>query len=134
MFGRWRRALERKSFDASNEHGWDLRKAQLGEGDLADYFTKMAHEVTGAAGKHGRSHRGRTPMQLLADAVDTYRADDLARWWEWEEASDGGRQLTWSRGRHDLRLFANLGRDATDEEIAEDEQISDLRLGLTNDT
>ena len=47
MFGRWRRALERKSFDASNEHGWDLRKAQLGEGDLADYFTKMAHEVTG---------------------------------------------------------------------------------------
>ena len=134
MFGRWRRALERKGFDASNEHGWDLRKAQLGEGDLADYFTKMAHEVTGAAGKHGRSHRGRTPMQLLADAVDTYRADNLARWWEWEEASDGRRQLTWSRGRHDLRLFANLGRDATDEEIAEDEQISDLRLGLTNDT
>ena len=75
MFGRWRRALERKSFDASNEHGWDLRKAQLGEGDLADYFTKMAHEVTGAAGKHGRSHRGRTPMQLLADAVDTYCAE-----------------------------------------------------------
>ena len=72
MFGRWRRALERKSFDASNEHGWDLRKAQLGEGDLADYFTKMAHEVTGAAGKHGRSHGGRTPMQLLADGVLAY--------------------------------------------------------------
>jgi hypothetical protein len=54
MFGRWRRALERKGFDASDEHGWDLRKAQLGEGDLADYFTKMAHEVTGA-GRQARS-------------------------------------------------------------------------------
>jgi hypothetical protein len=32
MFGRWRRALERKGFNASDEHGWDLRKAQLGEG------------------------------------------------------------------------------------------------------
>ena len=134
MFGRWRRALERKGFDASNEHGWDLRKAQLGEGDLADYFTKMAHEVTGAAGKHGRSHGGRTPMQLLADGVDTYRADDLARWWEWEGASDGRRQLTRSRGQRDLRALAGLDREATDEEIADQEQEADTRLCLSSDT
>lgn len=130
MFGRWRRALERKGFDASDEHGWDLRKAQLGEGDLADYFTKMAHEVTGAAGKHGRRHGGRTPMQLLADAVDTYEATTMARWWEWEEASDGRRQLTWSRGQRDLRVFAGLSQEATDEEIADEDREADRRLGL----
>ncbi|MDD7965897.1 hypothetical protein [Actinomycetospora lemnae] len=133
MFGRWRRALERKGFDASDEHGWDLRKAHLGEGDLADYFTKMAHEVTGATSKHGRSHGGRTPMQLLAEAVDTYRADDLARWWEWEEASDGRRQLTWSRGGRDLRHLAGLGRESTDDEIADEDQEADARLTLSAD-
>ncbi|MDD7926099.1 hypothetical protein [Actinomycetospora chibensis] len=134
IFGRWLRALERKGFDASDEHGWDLRKAQLGEGDLADYFTKMAHEVTGASQKDGRARGGRTPMQLLADAVDTYRADDLARWWEWEEASDGRRQLTWSRGQRDLRALARLDREATDAEIAEEDQEADARLGLIADT
>ena len=47
MFGRWQRELlRRQGFDASEEHGWDLRKVQLGDGDLADYFTKIAHEVT----------------------------------------------------------------------------------------
>ncbi|MHC1561998.1 hypothetical protein ACR9E3_23805 [Actinomycetospora sp. C-140] len=134
MFGRWRRALERKGFDASDEHGWDLRKAQLGEGDLADYFTKMAHEVTGAAGKQGRSHGGRTPMQLLAEAVETYEATAMARWWEWEEASDGRRQLTWSRGNRDLRVVARLEQEATDEEIAEEDQEAEGRLGLPADT
>ncbi|WP_433032450.1 hypothetical protein [Actinomycetospora sp. CA-053990] len=134
VFGRWRRALERRGFNASDEHGWDLRKAQLGEGDLADYFTKMAHEVTGAAGKSGRSHGGRAPMQLLADAVDTYEATVMARWWEWEEASDGRRQLTWSRGQRDLRALAGLGDEATDEEIADEDQDAEGRLGLSSDT
>ena len=72
-------------------------------------------------------------MQLLADAVDTYEAAAMARWWEWEQASDGRRQLTWSRGARDLRSLAALGREATDEEIAEEEQETDVRLCLTPD-
>lgn len=67
IFGRWSRALGRRGFSASEEHGWDLRRAQLGDGDLADYFTKMAHEVTSGHRKEGKSFGGRTPMQLLAD-------------------------------------------------------------------
>ncbi len=95
MFGRWRRALERKGYSASEEHGWDLRRAQLGDGDLADYFVKMAHEVTSGHRKESTGSRGgRTPMQLLGEAVDTYEVDALARWWEWERASEGRRQLT----------------------------------------
>lgn len=94
----------------------------------------MAHEVTAAAGKQGRGHGGRTPMQLLTEAVDTYEATAMARWWEWEEASDGRRQLTWSRGQRDLRALAGLVGDATDQEIAEQDQEADARLGLTSDT
>jgi hypothetical protein len=133
MFSRWRSALERKGFDASEEHGWDLRGVQLGNGDLADYFTKIAQEVTGSHRKEGRRAGGHTPMQLLADAVDTYEESALARWWEWEQASEGRRQLTWSTGRRDLRKLAALGAEATDEDIAAEELDADTRLGLSAD-
>lgn len=130
MFARWSRALERRGFSASEEHGWDLRRAQLGDGDLADYFTKMAHEVTSGHRKEGKRAGGRTPMQLLADAVETYEETAMARWWEWEAASDGRRQLTWSTGHRDLRDLAGLGREATDDEIAEQEQEADKKLAV----
>ncbi|HEY2194723.1 MAG TPA: hypothetical protein VGH76_20825 [Actinomycetospora sp.] len=134
LFGPWKRALQRRGFSAAEEHGWDLRRAQLGDGDLADYSTKMAHEVTGGHRKEGRTRGGRSPMQLLVDAVETYEESALARWWEWESASDGRRQLTWSTGRRDLRAMAGLGREATDEEIAEDDQDANIRLVLPSDT
>ena len=67
-------------------------------------------------------------MGLLAEAVETYEETALARWWEWEAASDGRRQLTWSTGRRDLRAFAGLGREATDNEIAEEAQEAETRL------
>jgi hypothetical protein len=133
MFGRWRRALERRGYSASDDHGWDLRRVQLGDRDLADYFTKMAHEVTSGHRKDTRSRGGMTPMQLLGEAADTYEAGAMARWWEWESASDGRRQLTWSTGRRDLRALAGLGREATDEEIAAEDQEADVRLGLAAD-
>ena len=81
--------LHSAGFSASDDDGWDLRRAQLGEGDLANYFTKMAHEVTGGHRKEGRARGGRTPMQLLADGLETYEESSLAPWWEWEMASDG---------------------------------------------
>jgi hypothetical protein len=72
-------------------------------------------------------------MQLLADAVDTYGESALARWWEWEQASEGRRQLTWSTGRRDLRKLAGLGAEATDEDIAAEDLDADTRLGVTSD-
>ncbi|WP_328302134.1 hypothetical protein [Actinomycetospora sp. NBC_00405] len=133
MFARWRATLERKGFDASEEHGWDLRRVQLGDGDLADYFTKIAHEVTGSHRKEGRRAGGRTPMQLLADAVDTYDETAVARWWAWEQASEGRRQLTWSTGLRDLRKLAGLGAVATDEDVAAEDLEAEARLGLSVD-
>jgi len=133
-FGRWCSALERQGFDASDEHGWDLRKVRLGDDDLADYFTKVAHEVTESHRKEGRRKGGRTPMQLLADAVETYRVEDIARWWEWEAASQRRQQLTWSQGRHDLRKFASLGQERSDQELAEDDPGDDVRLGIERES
>ena len=118
MFAAWRSKLRSMGFDASEEHGWDLRKTYTGDGsNLHDYFMKQAHEVTGSHRKEGKRYGGRTPMQLLITAVETYRVEDVARWWVWESASEGRKQLTWSKG---LREFAGLGREQTDEEVTEE--------------
>jgi hypothetical protein len=118
-------------FDSSAEHGWDLRKTRRGDGDnLHAYFVKQAHEVTSGHRKEGKRRGGRTPMQLLADAVDTYRAEDVARWWQWESAAEGRRQLEWSRGERSLRSFAELGKNQTDEEVADETLDGDERLAL----
>lgn len=70
-------------------------------------------------------------MQLLADAVETYRVEDVARWWEWEVAAEGRRQLEWSRGARSLRALAGLGTNRTDQEVAEDDTLDgEERLGL----
>lgn len=57
----------------------------------------------------------------------------MALLWEWEEASHGRRQLTWSTGRRDLRAFAGLGREATDEEIAAEELDGQDAVALPGD-
>lgn len=138
MFERWQRALRRRGFDASGDMGadgripgWDVRRAQLGNGDLSDYFTKIAHEVTGAHAKEGRRPGGRTPMQLLAEAVESYEVGALAAWWEYEAASAGHRQLEWSRGARSLRRFAELGQELTDEEAAAEVTEPDEQIGLS---
>jgi hypothetical protein len=77
-------------------------------------------ELTSSWSKQGKGG-GRAPFSILADATDTYRADDIELWWEFERASWNRRQLTWSTGRMDLRKFAGLGREAADDEIAAEE-------------
>lgn len=69
-------------------------------------------------------------MQLLADAVETYEESALARWWEWETASENRRQLTWSTGARDLRRLAGLAKDRTDEEIAREDIHAENRMHL----
>ena len=73
-------------------------------------------------------------MQILADAVETYRVEDLARWWEWEAASQRRQQLTWSRGRHDLRTLAGLAKERSDEELAEEDLGEIVRLAIARES
>lgn len=136
MWARWSRALVRRGFESlvlADEFdelrgGLNVRMATLDDDDLAGYFTKLAYEVTGGHAKEGRAG-GRTPFETLAEAV-LGRADAIERWWEWERASRDRRQLTWSGGRYDLRRLARLGRERTDEEIAEQELGGDDVLAL----
>lgn len=131
---RWDAALRRRGFDSLPEFGLDVRAVRRGSSsDLSEYFLKAAHELTSAHRKEGR-RGGRTPMQLLAEAVETYEESTLARWWEWEASSDGRRQLEWSRGARSLRAFAELGEEQSDQEVAEEDLDADERVGLTPET
>jgi Replication protein len=119
MWQRWTRVLERKGFTSwKHRGGVDVRMATLGTDNLAHYFNKLAREVTSSHTKESRG--GRSPFKILTDGLVTGDAEDLELWGEWEEASFGRRQLTWSLGVHDLRKFADL-EDQSDEEIVEEE-------------
>jgi hypothetical protein len=147
MFDRWHAALLRKGFDSiRNSGGLDVRLAERAAVRLADYFTKntyserlapgegldgLAAEATLGGQKKGRRSDSRTPFQILADGAETGLADDIELWWEWEEASKGRRQLTWSQG---LREMAELDEEQSDEEIAEEVLDGDDLVILPGDT
>lgn len=137
MFARWKRRLNALGYDSSGDFaqdgkipGWDVRRAEMHDNAMSNYLVKLAHEVTSGHRKEGMRPGGRTPMQLLADAVETYTVNDIRRWREWEQASAGRRQLTWSGRDRDLRQLADLGPEQTDEEIAAEELPADERIGL----
>lgn len=114
IWTRWEAALNRRGLTALRGPGLDIRTSESDvAAGLGRYFTKaLALETTMGYGKSGRGNR--TPFQILADAVETYRADDIELWTEWQRASRGRRQLTWSAN---LRKLAQLGEELTDEQI-----------------
>jgi hypothetical protein len=124
MFARWETALADRGYSVVESVGIDLRPVQGGD-KLADYFTKgtyttatgAAYEVTGSHSKKA-GKGGRTPFELLAAVVNQGDADALDLWHEWEKASKGRRQLTWSRG---LRALLALGVEKSDVELVEDD-------------
>jgi hypothetical protein len=134
MFDRFQRALRRRGFDAIRDSGGlDIRRAYVAD-DLGGYLAKhLAFEATHGHVKTGRTVSDlRAPFQVVADLTATGDADDLAIWQEWEQASKGRQQLTWSRG---LRAIAGLAEEQrSDEEIADHELGDDDVLVLDRDT
>src|SRR4051812_23358040 len=129
MWQRWTRVLERKGLTSwKHRGGVDVRMASLGTDNLAHYFNKLAREVTYSHMKEARG--GRSPFKILTDGLQTGDADDLDLWGEWEEASFGRRQLTWSLGVHDLRKLAELEDQLTDEEIVEEDLAGEDTIAL----
>jgi hypothetical protein len=137
MFRRWRDALVRKGFKSpSQRRGVDIK---LLSGDaasaLGEYFAKATYPVSQSAGMEvtmgahkGSKNGNRVPFGILADVVRLGDASDLDLWHEWEAASKGRRQLTWSTG---LRDFLALGEELTDEQIAEDDLGGDVIVELS---
>jgi hypothetical protein len=66
-------------------------------------------------------------MQLLDEAVDSYEVGAMARWWERESASANSPLVHGPTGPTRPRL----GREATDEEIADDDLETDERIALS---
>lgn len=130
MFGRWASGLRSAGLARPLKVGQDAKLiAGAADSDLARYFTKAVHggtdserialEFTAAQTKAVRSEHGTRPVWALLDAVHLDGdADALDLWREWERASKGRRQLTWSQG---LRDRLGLTAERTDEEIAEQE-------------
>lgn len=126
MFARWQRALSRSGRVA-------LAAAQdahlvTGPADeaLAEYLTKSTDragmvglELAWSQGKATRQSLGTaTPWRLLDYVQVDGDAESLDMWHEYEKASKGKRQLTWSQGLRDL---LRLGQEKTDDEIAGEE-------------
>lgn len=109
--------------------GLDVRMASLKNNNLADYFVKLAREVTSQATKTTR--KGRPPFAILADIGTHHLADDGDLWRDWEAASFRRRQLTWSLKSMDLRRLAGLGKELTDEQAAAAELAGDDVIALT---
>ena len=128
----WERALAHEGLTALRGPGLDIRTSadEIAEG-LGKYLVKsLAMEAVHGYAKAGREG-SRTPFQILADGIATGDADDLDLWHEYERASQGRRQLTWSQGLRDL---AGLGEEQTDEEIAEETIEGDDVLVFTRET
>ena len=134
MFQRWRTRLVGLGMTApiASKGGLDARWIDAGDDSaVSEYLSKATYDGALRAGfelaRGGQKKAGgATPFEMLAnvcenldnadDGVLQLRAEcDLARWWEWEEASKFRRQMTWSRG---FRDFLRLEDEATDEEIA----------------
>jgi hypothetical protein len=127
MFGRWAAALKSLGLPSPLAVGQDLHLLD-GAADeaLAAYFTKSVHsakaiglEMTSTQTKKARGvHKTRSPWAFLDDVLDLGDADALGYWHEYQRASKGRRQLTWSRG---LRELLGLRAEKSDEEVAGEE-------------
>ena len=131
LYDLWSAALDRFGFEASQEHGVDVRLAEAKSHleALGKYMSKLVFEASGGRFKKGREG-GRTPFEILADFISTGLEADAILWWEYEKISKGKRQLTWSRG---LKAAAGL-TEVTDEEIAKEEIDGDQMITMPNST
>lgn len=105
----WIQSLKRVGATAESSHAVDVKRIAAGDA-LADYFNKATYELAGARTKEGRK-TSRNPWQILRHVIAT--GEDYDLWREYEDASYGRRQWSFSRGLTDL-----LGVD-----IAEDDEI-----------
>lgn len=124
---RWARAVVARGLDAPLAVGQHARLvASVSDGDLAKYVTKMdgpsklGLELTQSQSKRSRSAHVTVPVwELLSRIEDSGDLDVLDLWHEYEQASHGRRQLTWSHGLR--RRLLGQEPERTDEELAAEE-------------
>lgn len=110
----------------SKVHGMDWQQVRSA-GDVSQYLSKVQDEhgtdrnvhmeIARGDLKQGR-RKGRTPFQLLTDALATGEVQDLAKWYEYEEVTHNRKAITWSNG---LRTRYDV-EEVSDEELANTEE------------
>lgn len=114
MWQRWTRALRRNGFDSlMDSGGLDVRMATLKPGaasGLHEYFTKLAHEITGGQAKLARGLVGRRsscspkrlrawPMRSTSGTSGNGCRGDAGRWSGLAAAATSGPGLVSARNR-----------------------------------
>ena len=124
----WVVGIEKRGGEAVRDGGQQLRVLKGVEiyDALTGYVTKATFEASKlameAVWSQGKSGRGRAKetvshWSLLVGIADG-EVEPVERWQELEEATEGHRMITWSRG---LRNFAGISDELTDEEEAKKE-------------
>lgn len=116
----WVKALRGRGLDGLEDRAWHVQSA-AGAGRYIAKFG-AAEELALSGSKRGR-RGGRTPMQLLSDAV--FHSDEEAskRWREYAQAFKGVRQLVWTK-----RLKAMAGIDEKDDQRAADDGAREVEV------
>lgn len=122
MFNRWAAGLQAMGLDEPLLAGQDWHEVR-GADDLAlgQYLTKSVDpgtigvELTSSQTKEATWSKTVPPWSYLNAARTLGDAGALRVWSEYELASHGRRQLTWSRG---LRQLLGIGQEQSDEDIA----------------
>lgn len=142
MFGRWVRKAVALGLDAPRAVAQEAHLLSDGAaGDLGRYLTeansyagvtvdvaqRVGMELTQTQSKRARSGHGTSPVWELLDGANNGTVSELRLWREWEAASHGRRQISYSRG---LRERFGLVTDLTDEEIAGEELGTEEDAGL----
>lgn len=146
MFSRWQAALVKQGLRSpSRRRGVDVKLLGRSSTDpLSKYFTKAVYSASMEVARgdlKDTKHGNRTPFGLLADVVAVYRdggsmpsrstAGDEDLWAEWERASKGRRQITWSHGLRDL---LTTEPELTDQELADAEMDGQVEAVIDRDT
>ena len=145
MFSRWSAGVQRAGMPAPQlDYGLDVQRLDPSTAPqkLAEQSRTGSPRTSRRAWPRGRSGgceggegSNRTIRQLMRAALIALRLEgpstgtvlesvDLtarAKLAEYEAATVGRKQLTWSQGRHDLRAGAHLEPEKSDEEIADEE-------------
>lgn len=151
MWNRWQASLTKNGFAKPDENvGSEIHYIEGKKNAskaLAEYFTKAGFSEKDESTDYGQVQAdakavnkitleaarsdlkqgkwgNRTPWGILADVFKHGDAADMKLWHEYEKASRGRRQVTWSRG---LRSEHGLDeKQQTDEEISEQDYQGEL--------
>ena len=117
----WDGRLRRQGLSSLRGPGTVLKRCTAAEG-LGWYLTKvdgktaLGLEMARADLKTGRLG-GRTPQELLADALDGGEARDVHLWKEYEQATFGRKLITWTPGLR--KQLVDQADEVEDQELAE---------------